>query len=197
MKTAIILLAAGPSSRMGQSKQLLPIGNVSMIRHAISIVDQSGLRPVVVVLGANDDKLRNEIGKTEVELVSNPSWKNGMGSSLKAGISFINQKFPDTDAIIICVCDQPLLTATHLKRLLTKHIESSKPIVASQYGESGGVPALFHKSLFKDLVALYDGQGAKKIILQRPLETAWVEFPEGVLDLDTPEDYEAYISHRK
>ena len=197
MNTAILLLAAGPSSRMGQSKQLLPIGDESLIRHALKIVDQSGLRPVVIVLGADDEKLRKEIGTTEAELVSNPSWKNGMGGSLKAGIHFINEKFPDTDAVIICVCDQPLMTSQHLKRLQAKHLESGKPIVASQYGESGGVPVFFHKSLFRDLGALYDGQGAKKIILQRPLETAWVGFPEGILDLDTPEDYEAFIRKKK
>ena len=192
MNIAVILLAAGPSSRMGQPKQLLKIGDESLLGHAIKIMVQSGLLPVVV-LGAEEEKLRKEIESHKVHVISNPLWKTGMGSSIKAGINFILEKYLETEAVIICVCDQPLLSTLHLKKLESTCIESGSPIVASRYGENGGVPALFHKSMFAELGALSDEQGAKKIILQRVGETAWVDFPDGAVDLDTPEDYQAFL----
>ena len=88
MNIAVILLAAGPSSRMGQPKQLLKIGDESLLGHAIKIMVQSGLLPVVV-LGAEEEKLRKEIESHKVHVISNPLWKTGMGSSIKAGINFI------------------------------------------------------------------------------------------------------------
>ena len=193
LNIAIILLAAGPSSRMGQSKQLLKIGEESLLKHAVKAVLQSGFIPVVVVLGAEEEKLRGEIGNHEVNVISNPLWETGMGSSVKAGVKFILGKYPETEAIIICVCDQPLLSASHLKNLESKHTESGSPIVASRYGDSGGVPALFHRSLFAELAALSDSQGAKKIILQHPEATVWDDFPDGAVDLDTMEDYQTFL----
>src|SRR5690606_5807042 len=97
------------------------------------------------------------------------------------------------DGIILMVCDQPALTAQHLRNLIQQFYETKKPIVASSYAGSGGVPVLFGRSFFSNLLLLGDDQGAKKIVSQFPSQVALVEFSEGVLDLDTEEDYEKYL----
>ncbi len=183
----IILLAAGSSSRMGQSKQLIKIGDESLIVQTTKHAIQSGMR-TIVVLGANEMEHRIAIEKLSADIIKNTDWKTGMGSSLKAGLKYILENDPDVEAIIVAVCDQPLLTSHHLVKLKDLHQSSRKSIVASYYSGTEGVPTLFHKILFTEILNLSDDQGAKKIIQRHPDETITVQFPEGATDLDTPED---------
>ena len=189
---SIILLAAGSSSRMGQSKQLLKIRNQSLLVHSINVALASGLH-TVVVLGANEQEHRAAIQAQPVEIVLNQDWMNGMGSSLKAGLKYLLQNAPLTEAIVVMVCDQPLLTAEHLEKIKLAHQTSGKQIVASYYSGTAGVPALFHKSLFSEIMNLTDDQGAKKLIQRHSTEVVSIDFPEGAVDLDTPDDYEHFI----
>ena len=182
---------------MGQSKQLLKIGDDSLLVRAIRVARKSGDHPTIVVLGAEEKKHRQEIGPLEVEVVSNPIWKNGIGGSLKAGLKHTSMKFPKTESVIIMVCDQPLVTADHLKKIITKHEETHKPIIASQYAGIAGVPALFSNAIFQEIASLADDQGAKKIIQEHLSETALVDFPQGAIDLDTPEEYRTFIKKSK
>jgi len=74
-----------------------------------------------------------------------------------------------------------------------RHLDSRKLVIASFYSASAGVPALFHKTLFPEIMKLSDDQGAKKIIQKHPTETLTVNFPEGSVDLDTPDDYSSFV----
>ncbi len=189
MEVGIILLAAGSSSRMGQSKQLLKIREVAMLVHSTTIALESGIDPVVVVLGANEEEHRKALEYLTVHIVMNHRWENGMGGSLKEGLTYLLQKKPTINAVMVMVCDQPLLTGEHLKKIRENYLQSGKPIVASQYSGTLGVPVLFHKTLFSEILALPDDQGAKKIIQQHPHDTLAIDFPAGSIDLDTPDDY--------
>ena len=189
---SIILLAAGSSSRMGQSKQLLKIRNQSLLVHSINVALASGLR-TIVVLGAHEQEHRTAIQSLPVDIVLNDGWMNGMGGSLKAGLKYLLLKAPLTEAVIVMVCDQPLLTTEHLEKIKARYQTSGKLIVASYYSGTTGVPALFHKSFFSEIMALSSNQGAKKIIQQHPYDILTIDFPEGAVDLDTPDDYEHFI----
>jgi molybdenum cofactor cytidylyltransferase len=90
------------------------------------------------------------------------------------------------------VCDQPLLTPAHLKKMIKNHITQKSPIVASFYSGSPGVPVLFHRSLVKELLDLNDEYGAKRIVQDRRELTSFIEFPEGAIDLDTPDDWKKF-----
>ena len=193
MKPTIILLAAGASTRMGQSKQLLKIEGESLLARTADIALQSEAQSVVIVLGANEENHRSAIHDLKVDVITNPDWKSGVGSSLKTGLEYTLKHFPQTEGVIILVCDQPYLTSGHLKELAAQYETSRKPIIASHYSGVVGVPAFFHKQMFPKLRALLADQGAKKIILQHLDETVRVEFLEGAVDLDTPEDYEAFV----
>jgi molybdenum cofactor cytidylyltransferase len=192
MTSAAIILAAGSSSRMGQSKQLLDIKGKKLLIRTIDTVLQAGISEVTVVLGSEEPMHRKILKGLPVDIVHNPDWENGMGSSLKTGLRYLISKNTSLEAIVVLVCDQPLLTRENISSLLDKYHDVSKPIIASRYSGMPGVPALFDKSYFKKLAALPDDQGAKKIILQNPADVYEVDFPGGEVDLDTMEDYRAF-----
>ncbi len=193
MDLGIILLAAGSSSRMGTSKLLLDIHGVPLLTYIATIALQSGIGEVVVVLGANESEHRNAVGHIPVDIVFNPHWERGMGGSIKVGLQHFMARKPSLSSILVMVCDQPLLTSEHLKKLNEKFINSRKPIVASSYSDTSGVPAIFEKSLFTEILSMSDEQGARKIIVAHPDKTINIEFKDGSVDLDTPEDYRHFM----
>lgn len=190
---AIVILAAGSSSRMGQSKQLLRVHDTTVLSHAITVALQAEPAVVTVVLGAHAKQHRESIQSMPVSIVVNEQWETGMGSSLKAGLRHVETHHPKVTAVLFMVCDQPALTTQHLLNLIGK---AEKPIVASHYAGSPGVPALFKKSLFPSLNALRNDQGAKKMFRLFPEQVSTVDFPGGELDLDTMEDYQKYLKQK-
>jgi molybdenum cofactor cytidylyltransferase len=196
MNIAVIILAAGSSSRMGKSKQLLEINGEPLLCHCTKVALEAVPEHVIVVLGANEKPHRDVLATLPVKIVSNHFWKTGMGSSIKTGLNYLLQSTMQPDGIIIMVCDQPALTSQHLQKLIQTFHETRKPIVASSYGGSGGVPVLFGRSFFSNLLLLADDHGAKRIVAQFPEQLATVEFSGGAMDLDTEEDYEKYLKSK-
>lgn len=193
MDLGIILLAAGSSSRMGTSKQLLEINGVPLLTHTATIALQSGIGEVVVVLGANESEHRKAVRHIPVDIVFNPHWERGMGGSIKAGLKHFMARKPSLSAILVMVCDQPLLTCEHVKKLKETFINLRKSIIASFYSDTSGVPVIFEKSLFTEILSMTDEQGARKIIAAHPDKTVNIEFKGGSVDLDTPEDYRQFL----
>lgn len=194
MTTTAIILAAGSSSRMGQSKQLLDIHGEKLLVKTIQTFLNAGISDIVVVLGSDEAIHRNLIKDLPVEIAYNAHWQKGMGTSIKAGLAQMTSKHPSTDSIIISVCDQPLLSEQTISNLIQEFQKTGKPIVASGYSDAAGVPALFDKTYFDKLANLPDHQGAKKIILQNQADVSIVPFPGGEIDLDTMEDYEGFVN---
>lgn len=192
--TGAIILAAGASSRMGQPKQLLDIHGTSLLQMAISAFTNARIEPIAVVLGYNHDLLREAIKGKAVDVVVNLDWQRGMGSSIKTGLRHLLQQWPNLDSVILAVCDQPHLGSPLIESLLQSHRETGKPISASFYAGTPGVPALFGRSYFEKLLSVADGVGAKKLIVENPSDVAVVPFPGGNVDLDTMEDYLDFIS---
>jgi molybdenum cofactor cytidylyltransferase len=172
---------------MGKPKQLLQYKGKNLLQHVLSEAISSYASPVIVVLGANSDLVSKEIDKTKVYITENTEWEEGMASSVRIGL----QIFPSADAVIFMVCDQPYVSASLLNDLINTQVDTGKPIVTSDYGEAIGPPALFHKSLFNELMQLKGDAGAKKIIETHRDEVATVLFTKGKIDIDTKEDYEA------
>jgi molybdenum cofactor cytidylyltransferase len=183
-----IILAAGSSSRLGQSKQLILVHGKTLLENSALVALNSGVEHVVVVLGAQAALHRKAIEKLPVDIVINSDWEKGMGNSLKAGLHHLITNNPKTEAVIIMVCDQPFLTSEHVKKLIASFQKTSSGIVASSYNETKGVPALFSRFLFDQLFQLEDGQGARKIIQNYQGTMPLIEFYMGEIDLDTPED---------
>jgi molybdenum cofactor cytidylyltransferase len=197
MNVAAIILAAGASTRMGRSKQLLPVNGRPLLLHTLDVAEQAGLMPVVTVLGAHHQEHQHIINTSKNLIAINPQWQSGMGSSLKVGLNHALSLSPSTDAAIMLVCDQPELTVSHLHALVDQYQRSGRAIVASYYADTTGVPALFDKTMFPELLGLDDTQGAQKLVRQYPGKLAVVNFPGGAIDLDTPEDYDRFITTKK
>ena len=178
---------------MGRSKQLLEINGEAMLCKCVKIALTANPDNVVVVLGANEKPHREVIEKFPVKIIPNHFWKTGMGSSIKTGLNYLLQSGSELEAVIILVCDQPSLSSEHLQRLTDTFTGTQKPIVASAYANSSGVPVLFGRSFFSNLLLLPDDQGAKKLVQQFPERVELVDFPEGADDLDTEEDLQKYL----
>jgi molybdenum cofactor cytidylyltransferase len=184
-----VILAAGSSSRLGTSKQLLLLNGTSLIRRTIQTFIDTGIEKIIVVLGADYEKHFSEISDLKITILQNEKWPSGLGSSIRNAIQSLDKTLLP-EALILSVCDLPLLNTNHITSILNVHYKTNKGIVASGYSETKGVPALFSKLYFGDLSSLSDDQGAKHVINKYPHDVALISFPEGQFDIDTVDDIE-------
>ncbi len=188
--TALLILAAGSSSRLGQPKQKLFYKGRSLLQRAVDEGLASDCSDVLVVLGASEESVRIEIDQKDVRIVVNKDWKKGMSSSIKCGINALIKNKPEISQAIIMLCDQPFVDAEILNRLITAKQLSGKPIVACAYNNTLGTPVLFSQTYFSQLLSLEGQLGAKKLVFNNQDQVVSVPFPFGNIDIDTIEDYE-------
>lgn len=194
-----VILAAGGSSRLGQPKQLLLYRGETLIRRAVRAAAEAGCHPVVLVVsGELGDAVRSEADLRDSSspalrnfsgamIVENANWRNGVGTSIRRGL----QEFRGSvEAVVLLACDQPFLDRGVIGELIAMQEKTGKPIIASSYANTLGVPALFDRSLFAALVQLPDDSGAKTLIAARPGDVGSIAFKEGAVDVDTPQDFE-------
>ncbi len=191
--TAVLLLAAGASRRLGQPKQLLPLGGQPMLQR----VAQQLLSPawrLYVVIGAAADEVAPLLAPLPLQPLFHRHWAEGMGSSIAFGVDAILRAQPATTTLLIAVADQPLLQAQQLQALLDLQQQSGQAAVASRYSpDSWGTPCLFTHGCFERLRQLQAEQGARSIMHYfSPLPPACVDFPEGITDIDSPADWLAF-----
>jgi len=144
---------------------------------------------VVVVVGNQAQQMHREIGDLPLSVVENENWQSGISSSIRAGLEQISSQ----DGVVIRLCDQPFMTAAVLNELIDTHRKTYRAIVASTYGTTRGVPAFFAPELFNELASLTKDEGARRIIASHPEKVATVEFPQGAIDVDTPEDHKRLV----
>jgi len=186
----LVLLAAGSSNRLGQPKQLLLYKERTLLEYMIQTASASLCREVLVVLGANSEEILAGIEKTQASIVHNKDWGEGMASSIRCGLAALATNFSSIDGVIFMVCDQPFVSTDLLNSLINKRLATGKSIIASAYNNTIGIPALFDKSFFPELLLLKGQEGAKKIIMQHGAAVETIPFPMGYMDIDTVEDYE-------
>ena len=187
---ALIILAAGSASRMGKPKQLLNYQGNSLIFHAVKVALNSICKPVVVVLGAYAEEIKLQIDKLPIQIIENPFWETGMASSIRAGITVVNESNPELDAVIIALADQPLIRTAVFNQLVQSYQETENIIIASAYADVVGVPALFDCVLFPELIQLECDRGAKALMRKYQDEVFSIAIPEAAIDIDTPQDYQ-------
>lgn len=185
-----VLLAAGASLRMGQPKQLLPIAGRPLIARAATAALASPAQLVIVVLGANEDKVRPALAGLPVTIAINPEWREGMAASIRAGLDMIEKICPALDAVLLAPVDQPAFSSTAIARLAVAFASSSNRIAAARYGGRFGTPAIFGRVHFEALKALRGDEGARALLRIHSETVAAIDLPELAVDIDTPADYE-------
>ena len=184
---ALLLLAAGESRRLGELKQLLPVGNQTLLEHTIKVCAKSKLGPVHVILGAQAEKILDTItNDSSTDILIHKNWKDGLGSSIAYGVN--NTKHLVEKGIIIVLVDQVMLKAEHLVNLVREYEDTKAEIVVSDYGKASGPPTFFAQALFDQLIELSGDQGAKPIIKANKHRVHKVSFPHGDIDIDQHED---------
>ncbi|MGI8554933.1 MAG: nucleotidyltransferase family protein [Pyrinomonadaceae bacterium] len=189
-RIGIIILAAGASTRLGKPKQLLDFQGKSLIRRAAENALAAECEITAVVLGANFHEIKKKIEDLPVEILVNKNQQSGMGSSVKAGLEKLLEIEPNLSSVILMLCDQPLVNTASILRLVKTQHETRKKIAASEYKKTLGVPAIFSRELFDELLNLQGDTGAKFLIKKYAVsEVAKVSAPEAAVDVDTAEDY--------
>ncbi len=174
MKVAAVVLAAGASTRLGEPKQNVRLGSETLLERSIRIAEQADLHPVFAVVSlAVSTKLI-----TQASILLNQEAAEGMASSIRIGVAAAMAV--GAEAVIILACDQPFVTAEHLRQLA----QSGDEIVASAYAGRKGVPAYFPAKAFESLLELRGDSGAREMLR----ETRAIALKKGELDIDTAED---------
>jgi molybdenum cofactor cytidylyltransferase len=195
-RCAVLILAAGQSSRLGSPKQLLEFKGSPLISRVARTAVDAGIGEVFVVVGANGEQVKNELNMPHLRLVENEDWMEGMASSIRKGLAAVEDADPEVDGIMILVCDQPYLEAGTLREILQKQQASGSAMAASEYQGKVGTPAVFHRSIFPKLMELKGDTGARKIFNAYADQVALVQFEKGIIDIDTKEDYEKLIHNQ-
>lgn len=204
MLVAAIVLAAGASRRLGQPKQLLMYCGETLIARAIRLANEAGATPVIAVLGAYHERICaavpfNNLSKLDkldkldnannAIPVVNSDWEQGIATSIHAALRALENLAPQASGALILGCDQPRLAAEHLHALLEAFAAQAAPaIVASAYAGVLGIPAVFPRRVFAELLALRGDKGARSLFAQPPCPLIALPFAGGEVDIDLPAD---------
>lgn len=197
MSTGILILAAGSASRMQQPKMLLPYGTGTILSHLLEETKAVQPKAICVVTGYYHAAMMPLLQTEPVLVVYNEQWQEGMAGSIKKGLAALLAQHPALDSVMILVSDQPFITRALLLQMIQTHETSGKGIVAAFYNGIKGTPVLFNKKYFQHLQELQGDKGAKSILQLVPEDIATVDFAEGEMDIDTPEDYERFCAQIK
>ncbi len=192
--TGIIILAAGSSSRMGQAKQQLVYEEQTLLQRAIQAAAGVAMHKTVVILGARHESLIPDVDSKIVDIVVNPDWEQGMASSIKSGLTALQTLYPQIQSALLMLCDQPFVTTELLQQLIETGSNDESRIVACTYQNTVGVPALFGKKWFDELLNLKGREGAKTLLMQHHEEIFTVPFARGEIDIDIPADYQRLLN---
>jgi CTP:molybdopterin cytidylyltransferase MocA len=176
-----LVLAAGASRRLGEPKQLVTIAGERLLDRAVRVAREAELEPVIVVLGAEAERVLRECQLGDARVVVNEGWSEGMGASIRVGIAAVPEGF----SVVVMTCDQPAVSAAHLRLLI--ETGSSGGIAASAYADRIGVPAFFPESELGCLAGLAGDRGARGLLAG----ALPVELAGGEVDVDTAEALEA------
>ncbi|TWI64788.1 CTP:molybdopterin cytidylyltransferase MocA [Desulfobotulus alkaliphilus] len=182
---AVLILAAGKSSRMGQDKAGLPFGKHTVVEHLIALYKKAGLHAITVISGDNTPAL--EALDLDARILPNPAAEKGMFSSVQRGFEALS---PETQAFFVHPVDIPLVSCPTLLALMhAMETHPHKKAFIPVFQGEGGHPPLLRAELIPGLLA-FSGKGG----LRKFLETSDVlEIPcpdAGILkDMDTPEAY--------
>ena len=192
---AAVVLAAGKSSRMGRTKQTIPLAGVPMLEKTLGTYRRSKVGKVVVVLGAHAREVKKLVRFAGEQVVVNPRFREGMSSSLRFGL---NQLGAEVGAAIIALGDQPFVRSSTIDGMMAAYEKTGAKIVVPTYRGTRGNPVLFDRGVFSQVDEIRGDVGAKSVVRQHAEDVLELEVPDrGILaDIDTPSDLKSQTEVR-
>jgi molybdenum cofactor cytidylyltransferase len=180
-----VLLAAGQAKRMGKLKQLMPLGKSTILEQTLAAILGSKVSDIIVVLGHRAEEVMKRLSGRPVKLVVNPLYRQGMGSSIAAGLKFIDGQ---AQAVMLILGDQPYVDSATINQLIDAFQKSDKGIAIPTYKGRRGHPLIFAKKYQPQLSKLKGDIGGREIIKANADDVLEVPVDcEGILiDIDTP-----------
>jgi molybdenum cofactor cytidylyltransferase len=179
------VLAAGPATRFGSPKQLVRLGGAPLVHEVAARAAAVAGQSVTIVIGANAREVAPALRQTSAAVVVNREWEEGLASSIRTAVRTAPSR---CDGLLLVLCDQPAVTTEDLNRLFVAWRRHPILISAALYAGAPGLPALFPRWAFSDLLELRGDQGARLILRRNSDQLVRVPMPNARLDLDSPED---------
>jgi CTP:molybdopterin cytidylyltransferase MocA len=188
---AIVILAAGGSRRLGEPKQLVSFRGEPLIRYLARTAAAFDADNLIVVVGGNACECVEALENTGVDIVGNPFWETGLASSIRLGVERAEAR--GAQAVLLLLADQPLLDSEIIAQYVERMTGKPDQIIAADHGAVIGPPMLFGSDWFSDLKTLEGDQGARHLVRARKETIDLVQWPDGSIDIDTPEDLKKLI----
>jgi molybdenum cofactor cytidylyltransferase len=184
MRIACAMLAAGDSQRLGEPKQLLYLGERTLVRASFDAVSGGGCDPIAVVVGAHAERVMAALAGAAVTRIDNPDWRSGLAGSIQRGLAWAAAI--SCDALLLTGCDQPALSREHVSALCDR-VRAGASAAASGYAGIAGTPAVFTRAWLARLEGLRGDRGAGALLRGAP-DVDVVVWPQGADDVDQPAD---------
>jgi len=188
-----VVLAAGESIRFGSTKQLLDFEGESLVGRAVHLAEQVCGDRSVLVVGSDWKKVLAACEPQRGFFVRNDDYESGMAGSIACGVRSIASV---TDAVLLMMADQPLITTEHLNSLIQEWRKSTDDIIVSEYAGVQGPPVIFPAQCFDKLMKLEGDQGARALLSDPANSVKGLAFDAASIDIDVPEDLENLLSRR-
>jgi len=184
-----ILLAAGPSTRLGQPKQLVEYGGEPLVRRAARLLQCLEPGYVTVVCGHESQRVKAALDGLPVTAVDCRNWSQGMGASINAGARSMPQ---GADGVLVMVCDQWRMSEVDLQQLKARWLSDISRIVVASWKEEtayvSGPPVIFPRSVVPELKSMQENRGARQLVDRYMDIVEFVELENAAFDLDRPVD---------
>lgn len=188
-KLGAILLAAGPSTRLGHPKQLVKVRGESLVRRSARILSELGLESVIVVTGCESESVQAELSGLEVEAIFNREWEIGMGASIACGAKALPKGL---EGVLVMVCDQWRIEREDLVQLIASWLSDISMISIANWKEGSayvsGPPVIFPRNIIQELRFVEKSRGARQIIDRNIEIVQYMTIENAAFDLDRPED---------
>lgn len=192
-KISGLILAAGQSKRFGKNKLLLPIGGKSVIGKVVESFLASELFEVILVVGYQSSLVRAEIPcHFRLRIVENPDYKKGMATSIKAALPYLN---PSSEAIMVALGDQPLISKNLIDDLLVAYDTSGKKSLIPYHEGRRGHPVIVDLTFRHEIEEIKGDEGLRGILCRHHDDVLAYQTGDSavILDLDTPDDYQRLL----
>jgi molybdenum cofactor cytidylyltransferase len=194
---AAVILSAGASSRMGRPKALIPYREGTFLQHLLDVTRHQKIGVTRVVLGAGAEEISTAAKLDPQVVVVNQEWQNGQLSSICAAVRSLADI--DTDGMVLCPVDHPLVSAVLVGDLVDQFYKSGKSIVLPTYKGRRGHPVIFSSALYGELLAAPSEKGARAVVWAHAADV--LEVPtdeEGILlNINNPDMLRYTISEEE